>query len=128
MVFSSFSVTGCRYFFLLKCSIAVFTNILRIHPSKDPSPRKVESFLKILIKPSCKISSASCVLLAYRKQTPYIFAENLLYNSSCMRRSPSIHPDIKSLSLIIWLLAVLKSLFLYYAGNLPVYLWPFYDG
>ena len=56
------------------------------------------------------MSSASAVLPAYRRQTPYILGENRRYNASCIRLSPSRHPCIKSLSEIIWLRSVFNFL------------------
>src|SRR6186997_2268863 len=129
ILFSSCSVIGCKYDFLLNCSIAVLTNILLIHPSKEPSPRKLLIFLKTFIKPSCKMSSASSAFAAYRKQTPYIFGENRSYNSYCILRSSRIHPSIKSDSLLIWLLNPFKIISLEVVDSkiLPTWSLLFFD-
>ena len=55
----------------------------------------------------------------------YIRGENRRYNSSCIRRSLSMHPLIRSLSLIFWLRSGIKIVWFIigYSKMLPVFRW-----
>src|SRR6476661_10780880 len=109
MVPSSFSVTVISFAdFFRKCSMEELMKTRLIHPSKDPSARNRWIFLYTLINPSCNKSCASSELFAYLRQTAYIFGANRLYSSSCITRSPAMHPAIKSDSEIVWLLFLYK--------------------
>src|SRR5690606_9573483 len=73
--------------FLYFCN-TVFTVIRLIQPSKDPWKPYWSNLLKMVIKLSWRLSSASTRFLEYLRHMPNSTAEYLRYSSACAVRSP----------------------------------------
>src|SRR5687768_3146767 len=78
--------------------MAVLTMIRRIQAISEVPGWYFWMLLRILMKPSCKISMASSWLLEYRRQTPINTLKFSSYSFFWAHRSRAIHASMKSFS------------------------------
>lgn len=92
---SSSSLIFSASFFLNDIS-AVVTNILRAHPSKEPSPLYVSSLVNSVMNPSWSTSAAWSLSPMYRMHTGNMRGARRSYKAFWDLRSPSMHDLISS--------------------------------